>query len=306
MRALGSCVLRLGVSLVPLLTASSIAALLYWYSYRDSGPESAGTQLSRDAGHVAQVAAADTRSSARDTLVDGSDFDDMDVRGCDAKFAMLSKTYSMSFSWDVKHCSVFGSDVAALQASPEEASAMAAVLARELALLPQRALAELQGWKVVIVKRMTYCDHDVGGLALDAQRTLALCSRGSSRWKRRTLYHELYHVFEYGAIRKGSRISNLWSRWDQAGVKSGTIASGCVSGYISGHAQISPAEDRAELFATLVVDPQAVRAAEAEDMVIRDKATTLRSEIALWELDLDGKWWRRSEELVRALSESTR
>lgn len=163
--------------------------------------------------------------------------------------------------------------------SRDEALGSASTVTGALQAVPDAALARLRLRYVVLCSQALASGQRIGGIPVPPLNLLML-DAGSGDLQHRTL-HELYHLVEY---RFGSINDADWAAQFGSGyanrypyqLERSPIGSG-KAGFVNAYAETYPHEDRAELFAYLVLTPSAVAAQirSANDGVLRKKADYL-------------------------------
>ena len=124
---------------------------------------------------------------------------------------------------------------------------------------------------------------------------------------RSSLHHELFHHFDDHQCGLGDRL-----RWQATNAKSFKYGSrqkeasaGRVPGFLSDYATKSLEEDRAEIFAALMVSVRAVEQLATEDPIIQSKIELMKSTLHRAGPEMDAAFWakvkRRDERLVNPL-----
>ncbi len=163
----------------------------------------------------------------------------------------------------------------------DEAAAAASVVGAGLSNLPDATLARLRLRYVVLCGGVTETGRSIGGIPVAPLNLLVLDgSSDSASLEHRTL-HELYHLLEY---RFGGISDSQWTGQFGGGysnrypglMRKAPLGSG-KPGFATSYGETYPHEDRAELFAWLVLSPHAVAdlVRRTGDEVLRRKADFL-------------------------------
>jgi hypothetical protein len=148
-------------------------------------------------------------------------------------------------------------------------------VAEALQYLPDTAFARLRLRYVVLCGFATAAGQSIGGIPAPELNLLMLDAGGNAGNLPHTTLHELYHLFEY---RVGSFSDGGWSGQFEGYTNSypgllrrSPIGSG-RAGFINGYGESHAHEERAELFAFMLLSPGAVAAQASRDPVLRRKA----------------------------------
>lgn len=142
----------------------------------------------------------------------------------------------------------------------DDAQSAAATVAGALQSLPGAALARLRLRYVVLCAGISAAGQAVGGLPSAQHGLLMLDAGDGSSLQHRTL-HELYHLLEY---RSGGIGDSDWAgQFDgysnrYPGLLTKTPLGSGKPGFVTSYGETHPHEDRAELFAYMVLAPRAV------------------------------------------------
>lgn len=160
----------------------------------------------------------------------------------------------------------------------DEAQAAGDTVAAALQYVPDASLVKVRLRYVVLCSRALAAGQSIGGVPVPPLNLLMLdAGTDPATLQHRTL-HELYHLAEY----RGGGITDAdWTARFGAGysnsypteLRRSPIGSG-KAGFLNGYGETHPFEDRAELFAYLVLAPRDVAAQirRAGDTVLKQKA----------------------------------
>ena len=159
----------------------------------------------------------------------------------------------------------------------DDAKAAGDTVATALQYLPDATLGRLRLRYVILCGRATAAGQSIGGVPVPPLSLLMMdAGSDSSTLQHRTL-HELYHFAEY---RAASFSDSEWAARFGAGysgypsqLRRSPIGSG-KPGFLNAYGETYPHEDRAELFAYLVLAPRDVAAQirRTGDSVLKQKA----------------------------------
>jgi len=151
----------------------------------------------------------------------------------------------------------------------------AGTVVEALQYLPDTAFGRLRLRYVVLCGYATAAGQSIGGIPVPPLDLLMLDAGSNAGNLLHTTLHELYHLFEY---RVGSFSDTGWSgQFDgysnsyPASLRRSPIGGG-RAGFINSYGETHPHEERAELFAFMMMSPGAVAAQARRDPVLRRKA----------------------------------
>ncbi|HUR41988.1 MAG TPA: hypothetical protein VM240_12565 [Verrucomicrobiae bacterium] len=159
----------------------------------------------------------------------------------------------------------------------DDALAAAETVASALQLLPASALARLRLRYVVLCSRALAGGQPIGGIPVPPLDLLMLAVGGERADLRHRTLHESWHLAEY---RGGSFNDAEWSaqfggyaHHYPATVRRSPVGSG-KPGFVNEYGEAYPHEERAELFAFLLLDPDGTGAQlrRRDDTVLKRKA----------------------------------
>lgn len=150
----------------------------------------------------------------------------------------------------------------------------ASTVAEALQYLPDAAFARLQLRYVVLCGHATAGGQSIGGIPVPPLNLLMLDAGNNAGNLLHTTLHEVYHLFEY---RIGSFSDPGWSgQFDgysnsYPGLLRRSPVGGGRAGFINSYGETHGHEERAELFAFMLLSPGAVAAQAGRDPVLRRK-----------------------------------
>ena len=162
----------------------------------------------------------------------------------------------------------------------DAASQAGRTIAAALARLPDASLAKLRLRYVILCSRALASGQRIGGIPVPPLDLLMLDvgdSGGAGAHLQYGFLHELYHLIEF---RFNTYQDPEWQRLfgagyasSYAGRMSGSTLGGAKPGFLNAYAETFPHEERAELFAALVLTPAEVvaHAKARDDELLRRK-----------------------------------
>jgi len=162
--------------------------------------------------------------------------------------------------------------------SRDQVLSAASAVSAALQNVPESSLAKLRLKYVVLCSRVLAGGQSIGGIPVPPLNLLMLDAAGDSAALQHRTLHELYHLVEYryAAIEDAAWLDQFgggYSNRYPALLHRSPIGSG-KPGFINAYGETHPHEDRAELFAFLVLAPRDVAAQirRAGDAVLKQKA----------------------------------
>ena len=155
------------------------------------------------------------------------------------------------------------------------------VIADQISRLPDSSMKTLGLKYVILCSRAEAAGRRIGGIPVPPLRLLMLDvgeSTQSDTYLRHIFLHELYHLIEF---RFNSVQDEEWQRRFGSGYANdyrpgaqGITPGSGKPGFLNGYSESFPHEDRAELFASLLLDPTTVATHidGTNDDVLREKA----------------------------------
>src|SRR5437867_616460 len=222
------------------------------------------------------VAPLSEQQAAKETEIDGLRFVDPETRGPRLTSLGIQIGYVESTTFPGGGRYMCGG------MSAEESRSAGAVIETALSRLPDDALKRLHVRYLILCSQTTANGRRIGGIPvppLDLLMVAVGTSRKNNAYLPHLFLHELYHLIEY---RFNTYQDREWDRRfsgysnDYGSATGVRIASG-RPGFLNSYAETFPHEDRAELFASLVLEPDAVAThiKATNDQVLREKALYL-------------------------------
>jgi len=201
------------------------------------------------------------------------------------------RVYDEAFPW-----SRAGSSLGVAKPSAEEVQAFTPVLAQELRRYPRSVIERMHLRQVVLCSRLTIDGKEIGGVAFGSSGTVLLNVRPPGRLDTQTwrwmIHHELFHVLDRALVntpdaeRRWASLNSPGFQYGGQELRDALDVTGEnpggepeVPGFIDHYAMVSPQEDRAELFACMVLQPERLRALAAADGIVDAKCRLLESDL---------------------------
>lgn len=182
------------------------------------------------------------------------------------------------------------------------------LMVREFSVYPKEFLQRSKLKRIVVCRDLAYADQKRAAIPDFAGRTLYLdCERGSQslRYQRGVIHHEFFHLIDYvddGAVYEDAN----WSALNPTGFHYGkggaavqkdptqSMFRNPTAGFLTNYSVSGVEEDKAELFAHLILNAQKVEAAVASDEVLDSKVLHLKASLRQFCPQLDDAFWRRT------------
>ena len=191
-----------------------------------------------------------------------------------------------------------GGQVSGAAPSRDEAKAAALTVVNELQRYPDAYLRAANVDTIVLARNIRGQGREVGGLASPPNRALLMSTESSSAFWRSVLHHELFHLFDRDQFDAAgwAALNPYGFRYDprQALVRDPGVSFGIdptLFGFITRYSMFNEHEDRAELFAWLVLDQAAVLRVTAHDGHLAAKVARLKDDVARRVPEMDGRFW---------------
>lgn len=165
--------------------------------------------------------------------------------------------------------------------SRDESRAAGKTIAAALLRLPDASLGKLRLRYVILCSRAMAGGQRIGGISVPPLDLLMLDAGGRGDDLQHLFLHELYHLieFRFGTYQDAewhNRFGTGYAGSYGSGLNHSRIGSG-KRGFLNAYAETFPHEERAELFASLLLNPAQVVAhiKAADDQLLKQKALYL-------------------------------
>jgi hypothetical protein len=189
----------------------------------------------------------------------------------------------------------------------------------EFSLYPPECIKRSDLKKVIVCKSLRFAEQLRSAIPDYAHDTLYLdCENGiwSSAYMRHTVHHEYFHIIDW---KDDGRVyeDKEWSALNPKGFKYGTggknnqdndaYGTGAnLSGFLSAYATTGVEEDKAEMFANMMVRYKAVERRAQADAVIASKFARMKELLKQFCPEMDDAFWRKISERGIDDSEQTK
>jgi hypothetical protein len=215
--------------------------------------------------------------------------------------AQLGKKFAVEIVTD--HAE-FSTQVAYSRPSQAQVRICAGLLSRELAVYPIAIIRKSKLERIVICSKLQSHQRDVAGLAemgLFVIDTIYINADSVSRdyeYARRTIHHELFHAIDYhDDILK--YVDPDWHRLNSAGYRASDNhqvlhnAPSDTVGFLSTHSMTAVYEDKAEVYAHLMVNYAELESRAGEDAVLAHKIERMKELLHRFSEDFNETFWNR-------------
>lgn len=198
-------------------------------------------------------------------------------------------------------------------AAKSEIESYAALFAFEWSLYPPELVKKTRLKAVVFCKDLTFAgqrrtaipDFEHNVLYLDVVR-----GRGNDRYARKVIHHEFFHLID---LRDDDHLyeDDRWAKLNPNGFKYGpgginlqndptvTEPKKDTPGFLNRYAAAGVEEDKAEVFAHLMVEPKEMADRAARDKYLRAKVERMKELLAAFTPRMDEKFWKSVENAER-------
>ena len=198
------------------------------------------------------------------------------------------------------------------EAAPaDRVTEFAPLFARELALYPLSLVEKAQLERVVFCRDLSSSGVNAGGLADYLRGTIYLDVMGvqplTMRYACAALHHEFFHLLDFaddGVLLEDKE----WSAVDAAGLQYRRYLREGINpfefietspGFLTGYCLTTVTEDKAEVFAHLMVNGAYVESRAKRDPLLRAKVDLVKGRLAAFCPQVDDKFWASARRLAR-------
>jgi len=189
----------------------------------------------------------------------------------------------------------------------------APLFVREFSLLPRSLIEKAKLRRIVFCKDLAFTGQRRNAVpAFELEALYLEVSRGSNhpRYMAAVIHHEFFHMVDYRDDGQLYR-DDAWSALNPPGFKYGnggknwqgdgktTLFTDKYPGFLTHYMTTGVEEDKAELFAQLVVNPVHVKARAKTDAVLKAKIARLKHLLKSFCSDVNDEWWKKVEKVDR-------
>jgi hypothetical protein len=198
--------------------------------------------------------------------------------------------------------------------APEEyrVGGFARLLDEELSLYPKKLVDQTGLRRIILCEKLSFNGESWPSCAEHERREVFFnVAKGldNKLYKRANIHHELFHLID---SRISPRLkSKTWIainprefRYRSGGADAQKDAdtnpvSDRYPGFVNFYSTSDEAEDRAEVFATLVVRAAYIEQRTREDRVLREKVMWMKDTLRKWCPEVDDRFWERAQRVNR-------
>ena len=211
----------------------------------------------------------------------------------------LGREYGIQFVYrNLKFPNSFSGEEAPLD---QIAAYVESVLTPEWKLYPVSLVKRTRLRRVMLCRKFTWLGHSLSGLAPSDTFFVNIGMRRG--WAIHTLHHEFFHTFDHyvGQVVRDDQWDSLNPPGFRYGAEGNALslvreASSELSdrnpGFFNRYSTADKNEDRAEVFAYMMTDPQMVAARMAKDPVINAKVRWITELMSAVCPEMDAEYWR--------------
>jgi hypothetical protein len=198
-------------------------------------------------------------------------------------------------------------------AEDKELRAYAGLFASEFSLYPVEAVKRAQLKRIVLCRELSFAgqlrtaipDYDHDTLYLDVVR-----GSYDKRYVRKVLHHEFFHLIDYrddGNVYQDER----WAKLNAKDFKYGnggknaqdrsdtSLLTDKYPGFLNHYSTTGVEEDKAELFAHLIIESKHVEEYRKNDKVIKAKVERLKELLSEFCPEMNDDFWEKAQSLKR-------
>lgn len=231
-----------------------------------------------------------------------------------AHLTELAKKYDLEFVTSAPKfpVQITGGAIDGAEAAKDDVEKYAAVFAFEWSLYPPELVKRTRLKKVVFCKDLSFAkqlrtavpDFENDVLYLDVLR-----GRGDITYVRKVIHHEFFHIIDIrddGLLYEDER----WAKLNPAGFRYGSGGARLQDdptvtvpkdepGFLNRYAAAGVEEDKAEVFAHLMVEPKMMTDRAAKDKYMRAKVERMKELLAAFTPKADEAFWEAVEKAER-------
>ena len=199
------------------------------------------------------------------------------------------------------------------KASDEDMRAYGEIFLLEFALYPKELVKRSGLKRVVLCSELSFAGQRRNAIPDFEHDTLYLdVSRGSynNKYMRKVVHHEFFHIIDFrddGLLYKDDR----WGRLNPDKFKYGdggrnaqsfsetSLLTDKFPGFLNHYSTTGVEEDKAEVFANMIVEPKHVEDKKRKDPVFDTKVRAMKELLASFCVQVDEKFWERARKVHR-------
>jgi len=232
-----------------------------------------------------------------------------------ASLDSVAKQYDIAIEWSdvefpvrTQHGRITGES-----ANVEQLANYVPLLTSELSLYPTEFVAKTKLKRIVLCRELSFAGQRRTAIPDFEHDTLYLdVARASNKrfYLNKVFHHEFFHIVD---LRDDGKLyaDERWAQLNREDFKYGTggkhaqdfsetsLLSEKYPGFLNHYSTTGVEEDKAELFANLIVEPEYVAQQAAKDPVLKAKVECLKDELRSFCDDVDEDFWKRVRQTKR-------
>jgi hypothetical protein len=199
------------------------------------------------------------------------------------------------------------------KASDEEMKAYGEIFLSEFALYPKELVKRSGLKRVVLCSELSFAGQRRNAIPDFEHDTLYLeVSRGSynKKYMRKVVHHEFFHIIDFrddGLLYKDDRWGRLYPdkfKYGDGGRNAQSLSETSVltdkfPGFLNHYSTTGVEEDKAEVFANLIVEPRHVEDKTRKDPVFDRKVQAMKVLLSSFCVQMDEQFWARAQKVQR-------
>lgn len=194
-------------------------------------------------------------------------------------------------------------------ASAPDLQAYRGLFMSEFALYPPELIKRAELARVILCSELAFGGQRRNAVPDFPNHALYLdVSRGSSNrtYLRKVIHHDFFHIIDYRDD-KSLYKDDAWATLNPAGFTYGTggrnaqdlattsVLTSQYPGFLNHYSTTGVEEDKAEIYANLIVEPIAVQKAVRKDPVLASKVQQMKALLVQFCPEMDDRFWRKVE-----------
>lgn len=229
--------------------------------------------------------------------------------------AKIAETYGIEvLSADVEYpVKTKAGEIDGSNASEKAVEAYTPLFAAEFGLYPPSLIKNARLKRVILCTDLTFAGQRRNAIPDFENDTLYLDAvRGASNKKylRKVIHHEFFHIIDLlddGKLYRDERWAALnpkEHRYGDGGRNSQNLSSTSVltdkfPGFLNHYSTTGVEEDKAEIFANLIVEPEVVKKLAESDAVLQSKLAQMRELLAAFCAEMNDDFWKKAQVSAR-------
>ncbi len=223
-------------------------------------------------------------------------------------FATLAKKFGIrvmheDIAFPVK---IYHGTIAGREAGESDVAAYAPILTSEFDLYPVDYVKNSKLRRIILCRNLSFNGQPRGAIPDFENHALYLDVRTGKHaelWQRKAVHHEFFHIVDYeddGKIYEDEdwkKLNPESFEYGDGGIKmrdpDASLLTTSIPGFLTAFSTSGVEEDKAEIFANMMVDLAVVEKRANADAVIRSKMLFMRKLIRSFSADCDDDFWSK-------------